>query len=293
MRDRSRRKFLALLSATGIAGAFGVGSASAVDSDRPEGIETFAASGKQIRRTKIHPEQVEVTQTVVSQDLDSRYGKKRVRFRDVAERAEPATDSLPQEDVRVQQGSWTGYYATEEDWQRLYDEGQRDAPVSGTEPAPSYATYEYKKDTDGGFAIAAPMNVLSKESIGPIRNVAIDHHYTNYVAQFDRYAFNTDETEFQTQHCSIAESPLRVFGGAHARLWEFGGWTSISAHVDSDVLAHSAISFLDAERDLESVFDDADGWDGVRDYKHLDNEQYLPEDAPDDHNGDATELVEI
>lgn len=298
MRDLSRRQFGKLVSATGIAGVLGIGSAAG-EPGQPEDVEEFATSGKQIERTKIRPEQVEVTQTVVSRELDERYGNKQVEFRTVFERVDPASDPLPQSDVRVERGPWEGYYATEEDWQRVYGEGRTDvSDVSASTGAASaetsypYGVYEYAPDSSGdGFVVAAPMNVLSERSIGPIKNVATNDHYVGSgILQSDRYAYNTDTYSFETQHDALADTIDRTLGGQHARMWEFGGWTSISAHVDS-AIPHSAISFEDAERDLETVFDEAPYWYGDRDNIYLGNDYLIPSDAPDDHNGYVTELV--
>lgn len=304
MRKLSRRRFAKGLTVTGMASVFGSASAAGDNGSRidpKEGVENFRASGKKVTRTKIRPTKVNILENIVSDDLDKRYGRQHVQFTRTLERSDPDSDNLPKRDTRVQRESWEGYYATEVDWKRLYSGEQsssiRASATGGRNPKEldySHGVYEYNEDSDGtGYVIVAPMNVLSDDAMSDVKQAATNDHYVGSgILQSDRYAWNSQAEQFEQQHDSIADTIDRTLGGEHARMWEFNGWTSVSAHVDSGY-PHEATSFADAEKDLRQTFADASDWSVVDDSVDMNNDEDLPSDAPSNHDGKATQLYQV
>jgi hypothetical protein len=285
--DSSRRRFLRGVGALGLAG-LGLpalstsGSASGDDS----GLEAFRVTGKEIVRTEITPESVTVHKRKISDDLRRRYGLTPpvLTKTESVERPAPGEDDLPERDTTTVEREWDTYYAKEAEWHEYFKGGEVGAayhdPVEDQKP---YGTWEYEA-VDGGYEITAPMNVISEETTGAVTGVLLDAGWTDNVVQYDRHAWNSETYQFETQHKSVATGTFGFLGRHHLKMWEFEGYVSGSAHVDSSA-PHEATSFEDAEQEIESIFDDASGWYGYEDYYDLDNGGHL------DHDGQATKLI--
>lgn len=287
--DQSRRSFMKYVGgamSTALTLPLLSGSSTAEPKPAPD---EFTVSGHQIRRVEIKPAEVTVHTRKVSSDLRRRYGltppvlTKTERF----ERPDPAADDLPRRDRRTVKEPWETYYATEEEWRAVLDDRRRSAGVAyseGTyaEKENPYGIWEYEA-IDGGYEIAAPMNVISPGDLGDVVGVLDDNGWTTYVVQYNRHAWNSATGQFEQQHDSAATGTFGFLGRKHAKFWEFEGYVSCSAHID-DAVPHEAVSFEDAEQAIEGVFDDATGWYGYDDYYDTDNGGQL------DHDGQATGL---
>jgi hypothetical protein len=294
MDGTSRRSFVKLLSALSVSGVVGAGSASGSDGT-PSAVEEFRVAGQQSVTASVKPNRVDVQQIVVSDQLKRRYGDRRVVFKQSVSRPSPADDQLPRTGKTTETSPWEGYYATASDWKRLYtDEVGTQENGGGDLPKETdyrHGVYEYKPaENTTGYAIAAPMNVVSPEPKKYIKDTAVTDHYVGrFIFQHDRYAWNTQTDSFVAQDDTIANKNFRVNGGEHARMWSFEGWTSISAHLDSKV-PHEAISFADAEQDFRRIFNETNNWSVSDDAVSIGNDEGLPSEAPNDHDGSATKL---
>lgn len=282
-----RRSFL---RAVGGLAAAGLASGTAAGRGRTD-LSSFAVSGRKYVRVEIEPETVTLHTRRESADLRRRYGRGKgvLRKTETFDRPDPADDDLPERAIRTERHPWETYYATPEEWRAVLSErGSRVRAASGVRPGETdhpYGIWEYEA-VDGGYEVAAPMNVLSPEGIGDVVEVLDDNGWTTYLLQYDRYAYNSATERFETQHRSAATSPFGFLGRTHAKFWEFEGYTSCSAHVD-DAVPHDATSFDDAEAAIEDSFDGAAGWYGFDDYYATDNGSQL------DHDGAATGLFSL
>lgn len=129
------------------------------------------------------------------------------------------------------------------------------------------------------------MNIISPETIPDVAQVLDNNGWTLAIIQHPRWAWNSDSNQFESQHKAAATSPDGILGRKHLRMWEFGGYVSGSAHIDSS-FPHRAISFDDAEQAIEQVFDNVSGWQGYEDWYDLNNGG----SGMLDHDGSATEL---
>lgn len=286
-RETGRRRFLRNTGALGL-GALGLpalssrGSAADGDSD----IEAFHVTGREVIRTEITPEAVTVHKRKISDDLRRRYGitPPVLTKTETLERPAPGEDDLPERDTITTKREWDTYYATETEWKEYFKGGGVGAeyhdPVEDQKP---YGTWEYES-VDTGYEITAPMNVISEETTGAVTNVLTGDGWTDNVVQYNRHAWNSETYQFETQHKSVATGTFGFLGRHHLKMWEFEGYVSGSAHVDSSA-PHEATSFEDAEQEIESVFDGTSGWYGYQNYYDLDNGGHL------DHDGQATKLI--
>lgn len=285
----SRRSFLRTLG--GAASVFATASLFANGGAAKEGPapDEFAVSGHKIVRAEIRPDEVTVHTRRVSPDLARRYGitPPVLTKSETFDRPNPEADDLPQRDTRTEKRPWNTYYAKEDEWRSVL-ESRTDAAglayTQGTyaEEQNPYGIWEYEA-VDGGYEIAAPMNVVSDEAMTDVVNILDSNGWTTYVVQYNRHAWNSETNSFETQHASAATGTFGFLGRKHAKFWEFGGYTSCSAHIDDEV-PHDAISFEDAEQAIEGVFDGASGWYGYDDYYDTNNESMR------DHDGEATGL---
>jgi|GEM_PF-2474372 len=290
----SRRDFVKLLSALSVSGVVGAGHASGSDGT-PSAVEEFRVAGRRSVTASVKPNRVGVRQVVVSDQLEERYGNRRIVFKQSASRPNPTDDQLPRTGETTRTGPWEGHYATASDWKQLYtNEVDTQEDIGGGLPKETdyqHGVYEYKpaENTDG-YVIAAPMNVVSPEPKKYIKDTAVtDHYIGRFIFQHDRYAWNTQTDLFKIQDDTIANKNFRVNGGEHARMWSFEGWTSISAHLDSTI-PHEAISFADAEQDFRRIFNNTNNWSVSDNAVSIGNDEGLPTEAPDDHDGSATKL---
>lgn len=286
----SRRRFLRALgglSSLGLTIPLLSGGGSASKQPAPE---EFKVSGHQIITTDIEPDRVTVHKKKISSDLARRYDVTPpiLEKTETAERPNPALDDLPRRDTQTVKVPWDTYYAKEDEWKRVLKGRPQTAnmlALSSGDPKESeepYGIYEYE-EVDGGYEISAPMNVISSESMDDIVDVLDSNGWTTYVVQWDRYAWNSDTQEFESSHKSAATGTFGFLGRNHGRFWEFGGYTSCCAHIDSSV-PHEAKSLDDAEAKIEQIFDDESGWYGWDDCYYLDNGYMM------DHDGKATGL---
>jgi hypothetical protein len=271
-----RRSFVGLL------GAAVVGAAGPVAADEEEDPfpSEYRVSGHKVIRREVTPESVTVHVRKVSDDLQERYGAATVERTDTVERENPETDALPERATDTWRRPWETYYATEGEWESYFTGPRTESdhpPVEGEDP---YATWEFEATGDG-YDVAAPMNVVTPASMSDVVDVLDDNGYTTSVVQYDRSAWNSETDQFETQHASAATGTFGFLGRKHVKFWEFEGYTSGSAHVDSPV-PHEATSFEDAEQHVEDIFDDEGGWTGWDDYYDLNNGGML------DHDGSAT-----
>ncbi len=288
---------LGLSTGLGVTGSSSVGSAAAGSGGRTNDAASppsrFGVRGREIRRVQIRPSEVEVHTRKTSPALKQRYGyeKGTVSKTETFERPKPEADDLPQRDTRTTNERWETEIATADEWKEAFDRGagaaSANAALSATGPSYReddypFGVFEYEK-TDGLFEKTAPMNVISPYAMSSVVDVLESNGYTGIVVQYNRHAFNTDTWQFETQHDSAATGTFGFLGRKHAKFWEFGGYVSCSAHVDSSV-PHEAISHEDAEQHIEGIFDDVSGWYGHDDYYDLNNGSYL------DHDGSATGL---
>ena len=287
--NTTRRGLLRLTGAaaatTALSGVVGASPGSGVG-------PSFRVQGREKKKVKIRPDTVTVRTRKTSPALKKRYGfeKGTVSKTETYERPKPQEDDLPQRDTRNIDREWDTEIATADEWKAAFS-GSAGAATDATaystgasyrESDYDHGVFEYEQ-TDGLFEKTAPMNVISPESMSSVVSTLTSNGYTGIVAQYDRHAFNTDTWQFETQHDSAATGTFGFLGRQHAKFWEFGGYTSCSAHTDSSV-PHEAISHEEAEQHIEGVFDDASGWYGYDDYYDLNNGSYL------DHDGSATGL---
>jgi hypothetical protein len=284
-----------LLKLTG--GALAVGGASGVASATGPGGTNFRVRGREVKKVKIRPEEVEYRVRKTSPALKERYGfeKGTISKTETYERPKPDEDDLPERDTRTFNRKWDAHIAEPGEWKEAFGEEDDEKAGSATGSAAVGATalsyreddydfglYEYEQ-TDGLYEQVAPMNVISPYAMSSVVNVLTDNGYTGIVVQYNRHAYNSDVGEFQQQHDSAATGTFGFLGRKHAKFWEFGSYVSCSAHVDSSV-PHEAISHEDAEQHIEGVFDDAAYWYGDDDYYDVNNGSFL------DHDGSATGL---
>ena len=271
----------------------GVGSAAGHGGGDGNADGRFGVRGREIRRERIRPEEVEVTVRKSSPDLKKRYGKNKATISrtETYDRPKPEEDDLPTQETRTTTAPWEAEIATEAEWREAFTDSESrsvgEASVSTTdhsyrEDYYDFGLFEYEK-TDGLFERTAPMNVISPESLSGVVGVLDSNGYTTYVVQYDRYAWDSDQYTFRTQDRSAATGTFGFLGRKHVKFWEFGGYVSGSAHVDSSV-PHEAVSFEDAEQHIEGKFDGASGWYGYDDYYDVDNGSFL------DHDGSSTGL---
>lgn len=283
-----RRRFLKTVGVTlgvaaGSAGAAASG-ASSTGGDGRTPPEKFHVEGRKVIRRKVTPERVETTVRKVSPDLRERYGKATVATTHAFERPDDRSeDPYPERDVETWTRDWETYYAKEDEWRALAEDDGVDtlSDHRWVEEANPYGTWEYEADGSGGYAVTAPMNVVTPAAMSDVVSVLDGNGYTTTVVQYDRHAWNSATGEFEVQHRSAATGTFGFLGRKHVKFWEYEGYTSGSAHVDSAV-PHEATSFEDAEQHVEGVFDGANGWHGLDDYYDLNNGGYL------DHDGEAT-----
>jgi hypothetical protein len=285
----SRRSFLRYLGAaasTALTLPLLSGGGAAQPAPAPD---EFSVSGHQIRRLEIEPEEVTVHTRKVSSDLTRRYGitPPVLTKTETFERPAPEADDLPRRDSRTIREPWNTYYAKDHEWRAVLGENTQTAGVTYTEGTYAekqnpYGIWEYEA-IDGGYEIAAPMNVISPQRLEDVVGVLDSNGWTTYVVQYNRHAWNSATGQFEQQHKSAATGTFGFLGRKHAKFWEFEGYVSCSAHID-DSVPHDAISFEDAEQAIEGVFDGASGWYGYDDYYDTNNGGQL------DHDGQATGL---
>ena len=298
----NRRRFL---KATGLAitslALPGMASAKEDKNATPEEAQgsalpsEFRVKGTQTIRTQVTPDEIIRHVQKRSPALKTRYGLKDPVLKDTEriKRENPEEDELPERKTYTETRPWNTFYAKEDEWTALYTSDAKAAAsadtefsiMAGQDPAEEnndYGIYEYNK-VDGGYDIEAPMNIISPETIPDVAQVLDNNGWTLAVIQHTRYAWNSDTNQFESQHKSAATSTDGMLGRKHIRMWEFGGYVSGSAHVDSSV-PHSATSFDEAEQAIEQVFDNVSGWAGYEDWYDLNNGGML------DHDGSATEL---
>lgn len=249
-------------------------------------VAEFEVSGTETIRVEIEPDRVTSHVEKRSSDLRERYGIENatVSETETIEREEPRTDDLPREGTRTIRRPWETYYAKEAEWKRLFARGEEEASASDHEwyeESYPYGIWQYKS-TGGGYEVSSPMNIISSESLESVSNtLKIEGGWHTFVADHTRYAWNSSTNRFENQHRSMADASFGVWGRNHLRMWEFEGYTTAQAHIDSP-FPHVATSYLEAEREVEEVFDSASGWWGYRD------SYTLPNCCPKDHNGYAT-----
>lgn len=283
----SRRRFLRAaggLTSAALTAPFLTGAGGADSGPAPE---KFRVSGHQIVKARIRPDEVVLEKRKIAPELRQRYGISPpvLTKTETIQRQRPEADDLPRRDVRTHKHEWDTYYAKEEEWHEVLTAPKAAGFSASAEPSVEtdypYGVWQYE-EVDGGYEISSPMNVIASESIGDLKPVFDDDGWsTGWIAEYTRYAWNSDTEQFESNHDSVANSAFGFLGRNHARMWEFGDHTSMSAHVDSSV-PHSATSYLEAEREIEDVFDDASGWWGFQDYYDL------PNCCKMDHNGHAT-----
>lgn len=298
----NRRRFLKAtslgitsLALPGMASAREDKNATAEKGQRPSLPPEFHVKGTQTIRTQVTPDEIIRHVQKRSPTLKTRYGLKDPVLKDMEriERENPEEDGLPARETYTETRPWNTYYAKEDEWVALYNNDAKAAAsaetefsiMAGEDPAEenySYGIYEYNQ-VSGGYDIEAPMNIISPETIPDVAQVLDNNGWTLSVIQHTRWAWNSDSNQFESQHKSAATSTDGTLGRKHIRMWEFGGYVSGSAHVDS-AFPHSAISFDEAEQAIEQVFDNASGWTGYEDWYSLNNGGML------DHDGSATEL---
>ena len=250
------------------------------------GRPVFAVAGRKQVRVEITPEEVTTHWRKQAPEIQERYGRAVLETTETVERPDPENDDLPERETITDQGPWEAEIATEDEWIEAFERDDvGTASHDAAEHDYDYGVWQYIENDDGFYEANAPMNVVSPNSIDEI----LDSLYTwtcswqtGWIAEYDRYAYNSDTYRFETQHDSAASSTFGSLGRDHIRMWEFGGYTSIQAHVDSTV-PHEAESYLEAEREVEYCLD-ADDW-----ITYADNYD-LPNCCPLDHNGWATHV---
>lgn len=287
-RQTSRRGLLKLAgSALAVGGYSGVAAASGTPG------QNFRVEGRKIQKAQIKPTEVTTRTRKTSPALKRRYGfeKGTISKTVTHERPNPEEDDLPERDTRTRNQQWDAHIAKPGEWKTAFGRDTSAATSSAALDATGvnyreddydFGLYEYEK-TDGLYEATAPMNVISPYAMSSVVDVLTSNGYTGYVVQYDRHGYNSDVSEFQKQHDSAATGTFGFLGRKHAKFWEFGGYVSCSAHIDSSV-PHEAISHEDAEQHIEGVFDDASYWYGYDDYYDVDNGSFL------DHDGSATGL---
>jgi hypothetical protein len=285
-RESGRRRFLRGVGALGLAGVGLPALSTRGGASDDSGLDAFHVTGREVIRTEITPETVTVHKRKISPDLRKRYGLTPpvLTKTESLERPAPGEDDLPERDTTTVEREWDTYYATEAEWTEYFKGGvgaEYHDPVEDQKP---YGTWEYEA-VDGGYEITAPMNIISEETTGAVTNVLTSDGWTDNVVQYDRHAWNSETYQFETQHKSAATGTFGFLGRHHLKMWEFEGYVSGSAHVDSSA-PHEATSFEDAEQEIESVFDGNSGWYGYGNYYDLDNGGHL------DHDGQATKLID-
>lgn len=284
----NRRSVLQKLGATTgvLATAPFVGSVTADDDSSENG--TFAMSGTEHVRVQYEPDEITTHWKKTSPELQERYGRAALETTETMERPEPEKDSYPLRGTVTDNRPWETRLATEDEWTREFKRAETDGEVGAlthNETDYSYGVWTYKENDNGYYEQGSPINLISPDSISDV----LDSLYTwacswqtGWVAEHDRYAYNTDSYSFEVQHDSAASSTFGSVGRDHIRMWEFGGYTSIQAHVDSSA-PHEATSYLDAERTVTDCLDSAD-WYTYDDFYDL------PNCCPLDHNGAATRV---
>jgi hypothetical protein len=287
-----RRQFLKGIGTFGV-GALGLpllsrgGAAASGDSESGAAPEKFRVTGKEVVQTKIRPDSVTFEKRKISDDLRRRYGISPpvLTKTESVERPAPEKDDLPLRDTRTVEREWNTYYAKEDEWKAYFESGG-DLGAEYLDPAEEdhpYGIWEYEA-VDGGYETAAPMNIISEQSKGDVAGVLTSNGWTDNVVQYNRHAYNSATNQFEQQHKSVATGTFGFLGRKHLKMWEFEGYVSGSAHIDSSV-PHEATSFEDAEQAIENTFDDASGWYGYDDYYYMDNGYQL------DHDSYATKLI--
>ncbi|NEU56407.1 hypothetical protein [Halorussus sp. MSC15.2] len=287
--DGTRRQFMNGIVSLGL-GALGLPllSESGTAASGPAVPEKFRVTGREIVKTKIRPDSVTVTKRKISDDLRRRYGitPPVLTKTETFDRPKAKQDDLPLRDTRTEKRPWDTYYAKEDEWKAHYRK-TGGVSVQARDPDEEdhpYGVWEYEA-VDGGYETAAPMNVISEQSAADVAGVLTSNGWTDNVVQYNRYAYNSATNQFEQQDKSVATSTFGFLGRNHLKMWEFEGYVSGSAHVDSSV-PHEATSFDDAEAAIEDVFDGASNWYGYDDYYDMNNGSQL------DHDGSATKLVE-
>lgn len=292
-----RRSVLSALG-TGLAVSLGATGTATADSDSSGGRPAWASAsgsdpapsgfhveGTQTIQTKFTPTEVIQREQKRSPALKRRYDldKPILESTQRVERPDAENDDHPMHETYIETRPWDTYFAAEDEWTDHFDSsGVSTAGRAPAEKNNPYGVWEYN-EIGGGYEIAAPMNVISPETIPDVAGVLDNNGYTLAVVQWDRWAWNSATNQFETQHKSAATGVLGVLGRKHIRMWEFEGYVTASAHIDSDV-PHEATSYEDAEQHVEGVFDGASNWYGFDDYYALNNGSKL------DHDGSATEL---
>ena len=292
MTDEKRSTRRGLLRLTGAAAATAavpgvVGAAG----DGGNGVApSFRVRGREIKKAQVRPEEVTVRIRKTSPALKKRYGfeKGTISKTRTFERPEPEADDLPMRDNKTVNKEWDARVAKAGEWKEAFEGGNGAASASTAyttshsykETNYPYGVYEYEA-TDGVYEQIAPMNIISPDAMSDVVGTLTSNGYTGYVVQYDRSAFNSETWQFETQHDSAATGPFGILGRKHAKFWEFEGYTSCSAHVDSSI-PHEAISHEDAEQHILGKFDDAYGWFGIDDYYDINNGSFL------DHDGAAS-----
>ena len=289
--DSTRRRYMQVaggIVTAGMTGAALSGSATAANSPPPTAFDQFRVQGREKIQTRIRPNEIIVHRQKQSEDLARRYGLTPpiIETTDRMKRPESEDDGLPERETLTEIRPWDSYYAKEDEWKDAFVDVRASGIAVGESIEEDYASAVWQfNEVDGGYETNAPINMVSTDSVPEILDVLDDNGWsTGWIAEYDRWAWNSEENEFQTQHNSAGSSRFRTLGGEHIRMWEFGGWTSIQAHVDSSA-PHEAIAYLEAEREIEEFFDQATGWWG-----HRDEYDFPHEDAGLDHNGEVTLL---
>jgi hypothetical protein len=275
MTDEKRSTRRGVLRLTGAAAATAAlpGVAGAVGDDGGNGVgPNFRVRGREIKKVQVRPEEVTVRTRKTSPALKKRYG----------------FENLPTRDNKTLNKKWDARVAKAGEWKEVFEQGNGAASASTAyttglsyrETDYPYGVYEYA-ETDGVYEQVAPMNVISPDAMSDVVGTLYNNGYTGYVVQYNRSAFNSETWQFETQHDSAATGTFGFLGRKHAKFWEFEGYTSCSAHVDSSV-PHEAISHEEAEQHILDKFDNASGWFGIDDYYDINNGSFL------DHDGAAS-----
>lgn len=293
MTDEKRSTRRGVLRLTGAAAATAAlpGVAGAVGDDGGNGVgPNFRVRGREIKKVQVRPEEVTVRTRKTSPALKKRYGfeKGTISKTETVERRKPAVDDLPERTTETLNRKWDARVAKAGEWKEAFEQGNGAASASTAyttglsyrETDYPYGVYEYA-ETNGIYEQIAPMNVISPDAMSDVVGTLYDNGYTGFVAQYSRSAFNSETWQFETQHDTAATSVFGLLGRKHAKFWEFEGYTSCSAHVDSAV-PHEAIAHEEAEQHILDKFNNASGWFGIDDYYDINNGSFL------DHDGAAS-----
>jgi hypothetical protein len=302
VREESRRLFLQKIGVlTGVISIPGVAKAHGDDS----ALEQLRVQGTNRIQVKYRPDSIEVTERRQSPDLARRYdiNPPVLETTEELDRERADEDVLPERGVDTFEEDWDTYLGTEAEWRDHHQtKHKEDNTVStqtghGSEEDNSDYAYWIYRETSCNYScigdyyeVTSPINVIfwlgsSSETLSDVSDtLTSDPDWSSYAAEYTRYAWdrnaNNGHGRFMRQQATAATAP---FGWDvqrnHVRCWEFGEYVSMQAHIDTEV-PHSVDSYIDAEREIDDLFDQA-GWTVYQDFYGLNNSR-------GDHNGSAT-----